>query len=184
EPLVVSARLEDIDDDGRRAILHQRIATGTEAVTEAVVAHLYAVVPLAKKEPGKEKPRAQVPEDARELGFWRLGPRAGLEFAFLTGDFNPVHWVRRYARAFGFRSTILHGFSTLARAIEGLNRALFAGDAGRLAAIDARFVRPLVLPARVGLYVADGGRVWVGDAPGGAAYLEGTFTLREDRRTT
>ena len=37
-----------------------------------------------------------------------------------------------------------------------------------------RFTRPLVLPARVGVYVR-GDKVWVGDAPGGGAYLEGTF---------
>ena len=43
--------------------------------------------------------------------------------------------------------------------------------------MDVRFVRPLLLPARVGLYVGDGNRVWVGDAPGGGAYLEGTYQV-------
>jgi acyl dehydratase len=182
EELLVSARLEGIDDDGRRAILHQRIVTSTKSAPEAVVAHLYAYVPLAAKEgsePKKPKERARVPEAARELAFWRIGPRAGLAFATLTGDFNPVHWVPAYARAFGFRSVILHGFSTLARAVEGLNRALFAGAVQRLRTIDVRFVKPLVLPARVGLYTA-GSRVFVGDAPGGGAYLEGDFCIRED----
>ena len=50
--------------------------------------------------------------------------RAGLEFAFLTGDFNPVHWVRRYARAAGFASPILHGFAMMARTMESLGRTL------------------------------------------------------------
>lgn len=178
EPLQVRARIESLDDDGRRAVIEQRIVTGTAQEPEAVVAHLFAFVPLTdpkKGEAGVKKPRSRVPIDARELAFWSLRADAGLEFAMLTGDLNPVHWVPAYARAFGFKSAILHGFSTLARAVEGLNRALFCGDTTRLASLDVRFTRPLVLPARVGLYVRDHA-LWVGDAPGGGAYLEGTFT--------
>lgn len=186
EPLEVSARLESIDDDGKRAILEQRIVTSTRSAPEAVVAHLYIFVPLAGskndgpekgKEKGKggaKKERPRVPEDAKEIAFWKLRADAGLDFAKLTGDFNPVHWVPSYARAFGFRNTILHGFGTMARAIEGLNRGLFAGDVDALSEVHVRFTRPLVLPAKVGLYVR-GEELFVGDAPSGPAYLTGTF---------
>jgi acyl dehydratase len=209
--LQVRARLESVDDDGRRAVLRQRVITGTAAVPEAVVADIFAIIKLGPSEGpkppalwlrrakpasanaiplssaskgtnGAPKPRkesARVPADARELAFWRLRPDTGLGFALLTGDFNPVHWVRPYARALGHRSTILHGFATLARAIEGLNRGLFAGDVDRLASIDVRFTRPLVLPARVGLYL-DGRHLTVGDAPGGPAYLDGHFEALEE----
>jgi acyl dehydratase len=180
EALQVSARLEDIDDDGRRAVLHQRVVTGTKAHPEALVGHLYAVVPLAKGN-GAPSAKPRVPDDAAELGYWRIPADAGLQFAKLTGDFNPVHWIRPYARAFGFPSTILHGFSTAARAIEGMNRAMFAGDVRRIRVFDCKFTRPLVLPARVGLYVAGDG-VFVGDAPGGPAYLVGTYTTDGDRQ--
>jgi acyl dehydratase len=204
QPLRVTARLEDIDDDGRRAVLHQRVTTGTAAEPELVVAHLYAIVPLKKKAPAPstesgsegghaspvgrssppanavalgtgEKKTARVPEGARELAFWKLRPENAMSFAILTGDFNPVHWVKPYARAFGFKSVILHGFATLARTYEGLARHLYAGQVDRLATLDVKFTRPLVLPARVGLYV-DGDAVFVGDAPGGPAYLTGRFT--------
>ncbi len=191
--LHVRARLESIDDDGRRAVLHQRVVTGTSDVPDAVVGHLYAIVPLGRPNgtsnqtagttngsPRRDKPR--VPAAARpghpgveEIARWRLRSDAGLDFAKLTGDFNPVHWIKPYARAFGFRSTILHGFSTMARAIEGLNRGLFAGSTRVLEVFDCKFTRPLVLPARVGLYV-QGQQVYVGDAPGGPAYLTGIFT--------
>ena len=177
QPLRVRARLESIDDDGRRVVLRQRVITGTASVPEAIVADIVAVVPLSNGSNGAPRPRKEVvrvPAGARELAFWRLRPDTGLGFALLTGDFNPVHWVRPYARALGHRSTILHGFATLARAVEGLNRGLFAGDVDRLASIDARFTRPLVLPARVGLYM-DGRHLTVGDAPGGPAYLDGQF---------
>ena len=186
EKLTARARLEDIDDDGRRAVLHQKVVTGTAKQPDALVAHMYAIVPVeqpkAKGEkkngnsgparPKKESPR--VPTSAREIAFWKLAPDAGLAFAMLTGDFNPVHWVKPYARAFGFKSTILHGFATMARAYEGLSRYLYAGSVDRLKTFDVKFTRPLVLPARVGLYV-DGHQCFVGDAPGGPAYLVGTF---------
>ena len=176
ETLNLSAQLTGVDDDGRRAILHQRLVTGTASVPEALTCEFQALVPLRRGE-GKKKERPRVPRDVKELAFWRLGPRSGLEFALLTGDFNPVHWVGPYARAAGFRSTILHGFATMARTIEGLNKTLFAGDVHRLKVLDVRFVRPLILPAKVGLYVDGDGGVWVGDAPGGPAYMQGTYAL-------
>jgi acyl dehydratase len=181
-PLEVSARLEDVDDNGRRAVIHQRIVTGTIEVPAAVVADLYAIVPLGGPKdpaaPREPKQVVRVPEHAEELARWRIGAQAGLDFAKLTGDFNPVHWVRPYARAFGFRSTILHGFATMARAIEGLQRTMFSGSVHALHVVDVKFTKPLVLPAKVGLYVEDD-RLFVGDAPGGPAYLAGSFTRRE-----
>ena len=61
----------------------------------------------------KKREPSRVPGDARELSFWNLSASAGLEFAKLTGDFNPIHWVPAYARASGFRNVILHGFATM-----------------------------------------------------------------------
>jgi hypothetical protein len=182
EPLEVRARIETVDDDGRRAIITQRVITGTARSPEAIVADLRAFIPLAKKEEtnGKKatKARPTVPADAHEIAFLRIKDDAGLDFAKLTGDFNPIHWVKPYAKASGFRTVILHGFSTFARSIEALNRGRFAGDPMRLAMIDAKLSRPLVLPARVGVYVGKDGGIWVGDAPGGGAYLEGRFETR------
>jgi hypothetical protein len=183
ESLDVRARIESIDDDGRRAIIVQKVITGTSRVPEALVAEMRVFVPLggkkadgAKKNGAERKPKVRpaVPADAHEISFLRIADNAGLDFAKLTGDFNPIHWLPAYARASGFRTVILHGFGTFARAIEALNRSRFAGDPTRLKVIDARFSRPLVLPARVGVYVS-GKEIWVGDAPGGGAYLEGHF---------
>jgi acyl dehydratase len=191
EALRVKARIESIDDDGRRVVITQRIVTGTKSAPEAVVADLRAFVPLGEAKNGANgksksngapaKPKAHVPEGAREIAYLRLPANAGLDFAKLTGDFNPIHWVPAYARASGFKGVILHGFGSLARAIEALNRGRFAGDVTRLSVIDAKFTRPLVLPAKVGVYVGPSGEIWIGDAPGGAAYLEGRF---EGKATT
>ncbi|MCA9627410.1 MAG: MaoC family dehydratase, partial [Myxococcales bacterium] len=187
--LLVSARLESIDDDGRRVVLQQHVVTGTKEEPNAVVADFFAIVPLPKSKQAasgsstaqvvkREKPR--VPVDAREIGYWKLPANAGLDFAKLTGDFNPIHWIPAYAKASGFRNVILHGFSTMARTAEGLNRGLFSGSVRSLQQLDVRFTRPLVLPAAVGLYVLDDS-VFVGDAPGGPAYLVGSFNTGDEQ---
>ena len=183
EPLAVRARLESIDDDGRRAVLHQSIVTGTNSAPDALVAHLYAIVPLrtrASREDSasrKVKDENLVPDGAQEIDRWRLGHDAGLEFAMLTGDFNPVHWVHPYARMFGFKSTILHGFSTMARAIESLNRRVLGGDVTRLKLADVKFTKPLVLPAETSVFVKDN-LLFVGKAHGEPAVLVGSFEAR------
>jgi hypothetical protein len=188
EPLRVAARLERIDENDVRVIVTTRIVTGTASTPEALDAELRTFIPLPRKKDGstkrgaadgRERRIALVPADAREIAYVRLGAEAGLDFAKLTGDFNPIHWVPAYARAAGFPSAILHGFGTFALAVEALVRRSFSGEAERLRCVDARFTKPLALPGRVGVYVADtdgaGGDVFVGAAPGAAAHLEGRF---------
>ncbi|MEQ1508614.1 MAG: MaoC/PaaZ C-terminal domain-containing protein, partial [Myxococcota bacterium] len=184
EPLALEACLETIDDNGSRAVIQNHLVTGTRSAPHAVDAWMYAVVPLKRGDGKKERPT--VPLDARELGWWSISAADAVDFAVLTGDFNPVHWLRPYARAAGFRRTILHGFATLGRAIEALNRNRFAGDVSRLAVIDVKFVRPVLLPADVGLYLVPsasgpaGGSLYVGAGPGAPAVLTGTFEERTD----
>ncbi|MBF0352752.1 MAG: hypothetical protein HQM11_17090 [SAR324 cluster bacterium] len=179
EPLQITARLEDVNDNGKRAVLHQKIITGTASTPNALTAHLYAIVPLPhkKEEGGKKSEPARVPKNVREIGFWKLSAHAGLDFAKLTGDFNPIHWIPSYARASGFKSTILHGFGTMARAMEGVNR-ICGADGRKIKVFDVKFTRPLVLPAKVGLFVTEKNEVFVGDAPGGPAYLTGHFEMQ------
>jgi acyl dehydratase len=178
EPLHVRARVESVNDDGRRAVIHQRIVTGQSGCADALVAHVYAIVPSGAGRgekalrPAKEAPH--VPASAREIDRLSLSRSAGLEFALLTGDFNPVHWIPAYARALGHQSMILHGFASMARAFESLERALFAPNQDRIRVLDARFVRPLVLPTTVGVYV-EGDALFLGSR-GGPAVLTGSFS--------
>jgi acyl dehydratase len=194
EPLRVRSRLESIDDDGRRVILVSRIVTGTASVPEAVIADMRAFVPLGGGGNGKQsgkpdgKPaadkggaKASVPLDAREIAFLRLRADAGLDFAKLTGDFNPIHWIPAYARASGFKACILHGFGSFALATSTIVRGLLSGDAGKLRSIEARFTRPLVMPGKMGIYVTDAGELFAGDGPGAAAYLAGRFQIGASR---
>jgi acyl dehydratase len=186
EPLLVRMRLESIEVDDRRALVTYRVVTGTRSSPDALVAEMRLYVPLGARKGNAAKQQPTVPQGAREVAVQSIPAGAGLDFAMLTGDFNPIHWLAPYARAAGFPSCILHGFSTLARAIEAVNSARQAGAAGRIVWFDAKFTRPLPLPARVGVYVTSGGAdsdgLWVGDAPGGLAYLEGHFRLDFGRR--
>jgi acyl dehydratase len=175
EPIELAARLESIDETDRRVVLRQRLVSGTPSAPEAQVAYLEVIIPRGR---GGSREPPTVPEGAVLLEPWSLAADEGLHFAQLTGDFNPVHWLRPYARAFGFRSTILHGFSTGARAMEGLARARFDGDVHAMAAFEARFTRPLVLPAKVGLYADEDRGIFVGDGPGKTAYLVGRYQPR------
>ncbi len=178
EPLLVRARLEEIDDDGRRALIKTRIVTGTASEPDALVGHMIALVPLKRGDKSKKKKEpARVPDGAKELRFFKLGPSAGLSYAKLTGDFNPIHWVPAYARASGFKNCILHGFATMSHAMEGLIKSSFSGDVNAIRSLDVSFTSPLLLPAKVGLYRSDA-QLFVGDAPGGRAYLTGTFDKR------
>lgn len=192
-PLHVAAQLVDVDESPRRVRLHHRIETGPRDTPEAVVADVFNVLPLggssgdderenedAEASNGEESDRGAkvVAEDAEELEHWPIADDAGLDFAKLTGDFNPIHWLSPAAQAAGFSNTILHGFSTMARAFEGLARA--GGDDERPEALDVRFTNPLVLPAEVGLYLGPEGSgddeertVFVGDGPGETAYMMG-----------
>jgi acyl dehydratase len=182
-PLVTRAALQSIDHDGRRALLTQRLVTGTAAEPNALVAIVTALIPLRSNRAPKKRSSVSIPYDAHELARWSLGRDAGLAFAVLTGDFNPIHWLTRAGVAAGFGGPILHGFAMLARAYEGVVRARFAGDASRIRAVDARFTRPLRLPADVGLY-ARGDDVWIGDASGTAPYLTMTVETRTATRVT
>lgn len=184
EALTTRARLMRIDDDGKRAVMHQHMTTGTASAPHALEVEFRAVVRRngGSDKKGREKPT--VPEDTMEIGRWELTSRSGLEFALLTGDFNPIHWVPLAARAAGFKNTILHGFASMSRAAEALTSE--HGDGQALAMLDVRFVQPLVLPrfpgdnkgvTSIGCFVRDQ-EVFVGTAAGGPAFMVGTYTLR------
>jgi acyl dehydratase len=181
-PLHVTAQLVNIDDDGRRVILTQRLTTALPDGTRALTADVSVFIPLASKpssdRPKTRRPKPTVPADARELSFRRYSGDDGFRFACLTGDFNPVHWVTPYAQMAGFGRRIMHGFGTLGRSLETLNRTLWAGDTRHLKTVDVRFTKPLKLPGKAGVYVR-GSELYAGSAAGGEAYLSGTFTTQD-----
>jgi hypothetical protein len=187
EPISVRAWLHAIEDDGSKAVLRLRAVTGTTSVPEALRVELTAIVPLggARKSSSpngstgqKKSERPRVADGAHEVLREYLPADTGLSFAKLTGDFNPIHWLPVYAKASGFNNVILHGFGTLARAWEALVRNQLAGDTHAISRLQARFTRPLVLPHEVGVYATPEKDLFVGDAPGGPAYLTGRYETK------
>ena len=99
----------------------------------------------------EEAPRLVAP-DARELARYRLRATAGLEYSRLTGDYNPIHWSMAYARSTGLPGAILQGFASLGLMFEALTKGLLSGDARAIAGLDVQFLRPIALPAEMGVY--------------------------------
>ncbi len=178
EPLHARVELVTLDDDGRRVRLCGVVTTGTPSAPEALEATVEAYLPLAPRPKQAHREKAVVPGAARHVAQFELGPRAGLDFALLTGDFNPLHWVGPYARALGFRGPLAHGYSLLARTVESLVARELTGDPAKLLAVEVRFAAPVALPASLGLFVAGDGELWVGEQPAATACVTGRWERR------
>lgn len=71
--------------------------------------------------------------------------RASLvRYAGASGDFNPIHWNERTAKAVGLPDVIAHGMFTMAEAARVVTDWL--GDPGRLESYAVRFTRPVPVP--------------------------------------
>ncbi len=123
--------------------------TGGEVAWEGVSTYLRR---------GKGDPDAVVPDmrgqigeaDASDLASlpasaeWKLGGDLGRRYAAVSGDRNPIHMHALTARPLGFPAAIAHGMWTKARCLAALESRL--PDAF---AVEVRFRKPILLPARV-----------------------------------
>lgn len=67
----------------------------------------------------------------------------GRSYAFISGDFNPIHLFDRTAQVFQFKQAVAHGMWSLARCV-GLAQSTFPDTAIEL---DAQFKLPIYLPS-------------------------------------
>jgi len=183
EALEVEAWLAEITEESRKVRLTQRIVTGTASSPQALTIDFFPVLPRRNKgESAGAKdtsatthdPRLDptVPEEGVEhLGSIDLSRRAGLEFALLTGDFNPIHWIGPAARLSGFRDVILHGFASFGHAFERFVSSRLDGDISRVQAVTARFSKPLTLPAKAEVFANDAGSLWLAKARGAKSWM-------------
>jgi acyl dehydratase len=109
---------------------------------------------------------------------WRLGGDLGRRYAAVSGDRNPIHLHALGGRALGFPGAIAHGMWTKARCLAAL-----AGRIPDAFAVDVRFRKPIVLPARVE-FLSDAGEEEIGfavrDAKRHTPHLEGRLTATEE----
>jgi MaoC like domain len=102
---------------------------------------------------------------------WRLEGDLGRRYAAVSGDRNPIHMHALSAKALGFPRAIAHGMWTKARCLAALESVL--PDAF---AVEVRFRKPILLPARVEFAsITDGGEIdfAVRDAKRRSPHLDG-----------
>ncbi|MGD9735697.1 MAG: MaoC/PaaZ C-terminal domain-containing protein [Solirubrobacterales bacterium] len=99
---------------------------------------------------------------------WKLGGDLGRRYAAVSADRNPIHMHALTAKPLGFPAAIAHGMWTKARCLAALGSRL--PDAF---AVEVRFRKPILLPARVEFASAPG------EAEG-----EIEFAVRDARKAT
>ncbi|HKP41126.1 MaoC/PaaZ C-terminal domain-containing protein [Mycobacterium sp.] len=104
----------------------------------------------------------------------RITPGQIRHYASVGGDHNPIHTNPIAAKLFGFPTVIAHGMFTAAAVLANIEGQL--PDAVRYS---VRFAKPVVLPARAGLYVdrvSEGWELTLRHLTKGDPHLKGTVT--------
>ncbi|MDO4241000.1 MAG: MaoC/PaaZ C-terminal domain-containing protein [Microbacteriaceae bacterium] len=68
-----------------------------------------------------------------------------VRYAGASGDFNPIHYREDVAVSVGLEGVLAHGMLTMGAAVSPVSEWL--GAAGFIADAQARFTRPIVVPA-------------------------------------
>ena len=82
--------------------------------------------------------------DLKASAVWKLDGGLGRRYASVSGDRNPIHMHSLTAKPLGFPGAIAHGMWTKARCLAALDSRLPDSFA-----VDVRFRKPILLPARV-----------------------------------
>jgi acyl dehydratase len=133
---------------------------------------------LRPQDGGSAEGFAALPRNAPTSAEWKLGGDLGRRYAAVSGDRNPIHMHSLTAKPLGFPGAIAHGMWTKARCLAALDSRL--PDAF---AVDVRFRKPILLPARVEFASAREGEAKlafaVRDAKRQAPHLDGRVMLLE-----
>ncbi len=146
------------------------IKVGNEAAWHQVTTFLHQQRTSLSDEP---KPP---PQKQSKLGppnaVLRITPGQIRHYASVGGDHNPIHTNPIAAKLFGFPTVIAHGMFTAAAVLANIEGQL--PDAVKYS---VRFAKPVVLPARAGLYVDRVDSGWelnLRDLKKGEPHLKGT----------
>jgi acyl dehydratase len=116
----------------------------------------------------------------QEIGSRRLEiSRADLvKYAGASGDFNPIHWNERFARAVDLPGVIAHGMFTMGSAVQLVTD--WAGDPAAVVSDGTRFTKPVPvadLDGAPGAVVEVSGTIGALDAAAGTARIDLNVTL-------
>jgi len=139
-PLHLAVGIKSLKESEAWARVAVQVVSGTRQQPDAVVATLHILFILSEKK--RERTRsAKVQPLWGMAGRWSAARDDGFQFALLTGDFNPIHWIGLAGRLSPCGRTVLQGMGMLARSYECL------ADAGPITEIDVRFLKPVPLPS-------------------------------------
>jgi acyl dehydratase len=133
--------------------------------------------PETHAEDEKSAHRLGVGGDVGASAEWKLGGDLGRRYASVSGDRNPIHMHSLTAKPLGFPAAIAHGMWTKAHCLAALDSRL--PDAF---AVEVRFRKPILLPARVEFASASEGdetAFSVRDARKQTPHLDGRVTQLE-----
>ena len=101
---------------------------------------------------GQPPPRAeQAPLPLAPLADWTAPADTGRRYARVAGDYNPIHLYAASAKLFGFPRAIAHGLWNKARCLAELQARLPLA----CVELEARFQKPVLLPAHVALQASE-----------------------------
>jgi acyl dehydratase len=141
QPLHLSGSLMNVENDSHRIRIHTQVQAHNPQGELAMTIDSYSTVPRAKKKKTELGNKIETIESFDTVGSWSAKENDGLNFAFLTGDFNPIHTVPIVGKKSRFKHCILHGFGQLARTYESILTAGYT-----IAELDLRWIKPLTLP--------------------------------------
>jgi acyl dehydratase len=148
------------------------VSVGNERTWHQVTTFLHQQRTSLSDEP-KPPPQKQ-PKLGPPNAVLRITPGQIRHYASVGGDHNPIHTNPIAAKLFGFPTAIAHGMFSAA--------AVLANIEGQLPAAlkySVRFAKPVVLPARAGLYVdriSDGWQLTLRNLTKGDPHLTGRVT--------
>lgn len=174
--LHLSGSLMDVSQEPDRIRIHTQVRVLNAQRELAMVIDSYSTVPQGKSKSKKAAGTSADEESFITVGQWTAQFHDGLNFAMLTGDFNPIHTLPAIGRRSRFKTLILHGFGQLARTFECIQNA-----GHTISALDVRWIKPLTLPnadltVQVGAHAsADGWRSLRLMAKDGSLHMVGRF---------
>lgn len=146
--LDVTVRAENLREHRRGLLvdLLTDIKIGNDIAWQQVTTFLHQQRTSLSDEPRPEPPKQpKLPPPNAVLS---VSPGQIRSYASIAGDHNPIHTNALGAKLFGFPTVIAHGMFSAAAVLDNIEGQL--PDAVRYS---VRFGKPVLLPARAGLYV-------------------------------
>jgi len=148
------------------------VSVGNDTAWHQVTTFLHQQRTSLSDEP-KSEPKKQ-PKLPPPNAILTVSPGQIRNYASIGGDHNPIHTSSLGAKLFGFPTSIAHGMFSAAAVLANIE-----GQLPDAVAYSVRFGKPLLLPARAGLYVdrtTDGWELSLRNLSKGYPHLTGTVS--------